>query len=142
MRDDTSGSRIIERLYNPTPTSAPQPHVRCPNKTPTRPPNALERAKDNELRQTLAKPARQRKGHEDGIRHQIGDPPADDVRDAGKEDSAAEVGEGVGQGHPVDVVDLVEFLGDGVEAGGDDGGVQEGEEEAEADAVAGVSLRS
>lgn len=90
--------------------------------------------------QILGKTACKREGEENSIGTEEGIASANNVGYARKGDGAGEVGQGVGQGDPVDRVQVIKLDADGVDAGGYDGGVDDGEEEAETDTGWSVSV--
>ena len=108
---------------------------------PTRAAYPLQSPASDELVQALRKTTSQGRSEEDNIGSDKGVPPAHHIGDASKGHSAAEIGKGVGQGDPVDAADVLELHTDAVDAGGDDGGVDDGEEEPKTDSEADFETR-
>jgi hypothetical protein len=96
---------------------------------PTRATYPLQSPASDELVQALRKTTSQGKCEEDNIGSDKGIAPAHYIGDARKGHSAAEIGKRVGQGDPIDAADVLKVNADAVDAGGDDGGVYNGEEE-------------
>lgn len=101
---------------------------------PTRAAYPLQSPASNELVQALRKATSQGKGEEENIGSDKGVPPTDHIGDASKRHGAAEIGQGIGQGNPVDTADILELDANVVDTCGDDGGVDYGEEEPKTDA--------
>lgn len=101
-----------------------------------RSPDTLECAADDESRHVLAESTSEREGEKDDKRRNEGVSSAGNIAHAGEIHGASKEGQGVGEGNPVDVSEVIKFLADGVEAGRNDGRVYHGHEETQADADA------
>jgi len=95
----------------------------------------LKGAEDDQLIHVLGKAAGEREGDEDDEGGHKSGLPTDDIGDAREQDGATEIGQGVGEGNPVDRVQRLELKSNGIHAGGYDCGVEHGQEEAEAQAA-------
>ena len=124
----------METLYRPVFLVSPLPTSKHNPARLTRTPQTLHGPESNQLAHPLGEAARQGEDDKHDIGGHEGDAAADNVGDAGKEHGAAEKGQRIGQGDPVDVVDVLKLDGDGEKGRRDDGRVEHGEEEAEGDA--------